>query len=429
MRVAQINVTATLSTGRIAVEISRVLISEGHKALMAFGRGYQPTDVPWLRIGNRAGIMLHALGARLFDRAGFFSRHATRKLVKQLRAYQPDIVHLHNLHGYYLHLPTLFHYLHKDGVAVVWTLHDSWAYTGHCAYYTMAKGNASRNEGRTHRRRTTRGCERFKKGCGHCPQKHAYPQSLILDQSARNWAEKRTLARSLRSLYVVTPSRWLQSEVQKSFLRDFPVEVLPNGIDLNAFRPCEDAEYLADVCYKHGLEQLGDRRMLLSVASTWDERKGMQDLIELADALGDRYAIVLVGLTEWQRDHLPTNVIGIERTESIFELCALYTAADLYISLSREETMGMTLIEAMACGTQVLCYDATAMPESVTDAVGSVVPLGHVQAVAAEAERLCDAPKSPAACRRHVETYDKDIRFGEYVRLYEDILHGAWNEA
>ena len=422
MRVAQINVTATLSTGRIAVEISQVLMESGHKALMAFSRGYPPADVPWIRIGSRVDMLAHALLARLTDRAGFFSHAATKKLIKQLQAYRPDVVHLHNLHGYYLHLPTLFAFLKKAGVPVVWTLHDCWAYTGHCAYYTMAKGEASRNEGRTHRGLTTRGCDRWKHGCGDCTQKHAYPQSLMLDQSARNWAEKRELIEGLQELYLVTPSRWLRGEVEKSFLNRYPVAVIPSGIDLDLFRPCENAGYLADVCHKYGLEEMGDRRMLLSAASTWDERKGLGDFEALAEYVGRGCAIVLVGLTDGQIDRLPKGIIGIGRIASVHELCALYTAADLYISLSHEETMGMTLIEAMACGTQVLCYDTTALPENVTEDVGSVVPLGHIEAVAAEAERLCRTPKSAQVCRGYAELYDKRIRFAEYVRLYESIL-------
>lgn len=422
MRVAHINVTATLSTGRIAVEISRVLMDRGHKALVAFARGEAPSQVPYVRIGSLPGMALHLAWARLSDRSGFASRLATRKLVRQLNAYRPDIVHLHNLHGYYLHLPTLFGWLAKTGVPVVWTLHDCWAYTGHCAYYTMASGDASRREGRTHRRSTTRGCDRYKRGCGHCPQKQAYPASLLLDQSARNWREKRALETKLRFLWLVTPSRWLAQEVRKSFLGEYPVAVIPNGIDLGVFRPCEDAEYLADVWHKYRLEELERRKILLGVASVWEERKGLGDFFELASLLGDEYRIVLVGLSSIQREMLPQNVIGLGRTETLRELCALYTAADLYISLSHEETMGMTLIEAMACGTQVLCYDATALPESVTLDVGAVVPLGSLEAVAEQARLLCQSPKDPALCRRHAQTYDKALRFGQYVDLYEDIV-------
>ncbi|NLV58925.1 MAG: glycosyltransferase [Clostridiales bacterium] len=421
MRVAHINVTATLSTGRIAVDISRVLEERGHKALVAFGRGTAPAQVPYLRVGSAPEMALHLAWARLTDRSGFAGRTATRAMVKKLDRYRPDIVHLHNLHGYYLHLPTLFQWLAKTGVPVVWTLHDCWAFTGHCAYYTMANGDASRREGHTHRQRTTRGCDRYKKGCGHCPLRRAYPASLLVDQSARNWREKKALVHGLRSLWLVTPSRWLAGEVKQSFLSYYPVRVIPNGVDLTAFRPCEDAEYLSDVWHKYHLDELENRKILLGVASVWEERKGLADFFELASLLGDEYRIVLVGLSPLQREMLPMNVIGLSRTENLRELCALYTAADLYLSLSHEETMGMTLIEAMACGTQVLCYDATAMPESVTPAVGAVVPLGNLQAVAAQVNVLCQAPKDPKACRKHARLYDKALRFGEYVDLYEEI--------
>ncbi len=423
MRAAHINVTATLSTGRIAVNICRTWIQRGHKALVAFSRGYQPVDVPSLRIGNAVDVALHGLWARLMDRAGFASLFATRRLVKELDRYRPDLVHLHNLHGYYLHLPTLFRWLQKTGVPVVWTLHDCWPYTGHCAYYTMAQGDASRTEGRTHRRGTTRGCDRYKRGCGHCPEKRAYPTSLFLDQSARNWKEKRALIRGLGDLTLVTPSRWLAGEVEKSFLRDYPVSVISSGIDLAAFRPFEDAEYLADWLDRHRLTQeMEHRKLLVSVASVWEPRKGLADFFELAYCLGDEYRILLVGLSPWQQERLPKNVIGVDRTENLRELCALYTAADLYISLSHEETQGMTLLEAMACGTQVLCYDATALPEAVTPAVGSVVPLGNIEAVAQEVARLCAQPKSAADCRARAQEFDKDRRFEEYADLYEWIL-------
>jgi len=428
MRVAQINVTATLSTGRIAVGISQVLKERGHKSLIAFARGYPPPGgIPWVRVGNQANVFVHAVLARITDRSGFFSRHATRRLVKALKAYRPDVVHLHNIHGYYLHLPTLFAYLRSQGMPVVWTLHDCWAYTGHCAYYTMAKGDASRTEGRTHRSRTTRGCDRWKNGCGDCPQKFAYPQSLLLDQSRRNWLEKRRLMGTLRDVTLITPSYWLKNEVQKSFLRDYPVRVIPNGVDLTQFRPCEDAEYLADVIKKYELGELGRRRMVLGVASVWERRKGYWDFAELSTLLEEDYLIVLVGLSEWQMERLPKNILGIARTENVRELSALYTAADVHVNLSYEETMGMTLIEAMACGTQVICYGATALPESVTPEVGSVVTLGHVQAVADEVRRLCEAPKSAAACKARAALYEQRIRYAEYVEVYEAAA-GHWGE-
>lgn len=403
MRVAHINVTSGLSTGRIATDICEVLGELGHKGLLCYSRGYPPQTTPGYRIGNRADLLLHALAARLTDRAGFFSRGATRKLVRQLTLYKPDVVHLHNLHGYYLDIRTLFAYLAKAGVPVVWTLHDCWAYTGHCAYYTMAR------------------CDRWRKGCGHCRNLRAYPASFVMDQSERNWKEKRRAYEALPDLTLVTPSVWLGNEARQSFLGKRPIRVIPNGIDLNAFRPCDEPDLIRDIVKRYALEELGDRRMLLSVASQWDERKGLRDLIALSETLREDMMIVVLGLTPYECRELPQTMLGIPRTQNLRELRALYTAADICLSLSHEETQGMTLLEALACGTQVLCYDATALPETVTPDVGAVVPEGDIKAVAAACARLCDQPKEPQACRERAERYEKRRQYAQYVGLYEEL--------
>jgi len=403
MRVAHINVTSGLSTGRIATDICEVLQELGHRALLCYSRGYPPQGTPSYHIGNAADVWLHALAARALDRAGFFSRRATRRLVKQLKLYKPDVVHLHNLHGYYLDIRTLFGYLAGAGVPVVWTLHDCWAYTGHCAYYTLA------------------GCERWHSGCGHCPQLYAYPQSLALDQTARNWREKRAAFLSVPDLTLVTPSVWLGREVSRSFLGKRPLRVIPSGIDLERFHPCEEPELLRDVVKRYGLQELSDRKMLLSVASTWDRRKGLDDLIALSGLLDGDMMIVALGLTERQCAELPRAMLGLPHTQSLRELRALYTVADVCLSLSHEETQGMTLLEALACGTQVLCYNAAALPETVTPAVGEVVPENDLEAVAAACRRLCDAPKAPADCRARAEEYEKRAQYAQYVGLYEEL--------
>ncbi len=404
MRVAHINVISSLSTGNVAVGICETLQEMGHRTLLCYSRGNPPRAVPGYRIGNRVDKWLHGIGARLLDRSGFFSRRATRRLIRQLELYKPDIVHLHNLHGYYLDVRTLFAWLAKANLPVVWTLHDCWPFTGHCAYYSMAK------------------CSRWHSGCGHCPQRHAYPQSLLLDQSARNWQEKRTAFLSVPNLTLVTPSVWMGQEASRSFLGKRPLRVIPNGIDLNDFRPCEEPDLVADVAKRYGLETLKGRRMLLSVASTWEPRKGLDDLIALAPLLREDLMIVAVGLSPSQRQNLPDNLLGLPRTQTVRELRALYTAADLCLSLSHEETQGLTLLEALACGTQVLCYDATALPETVTDEVGEVAPEYDLEAVAAACARLCDQPKSPQACRARAEQYEKRGQYARYAGLYMELL-------
>ncbi|MDD3333962.1 MAG: glycosyltransferase [Eubacteriales bacterium] len=417
MRIAHINVIGGLSTGRIATELCRAAMKEGHRTLFCFARDYCPEDVPSLRIGDKADTLLHGGLARLSDRSGFFSKRATRKLVRQLKEYKPDLIHLHNLHGYYLHLPTLFDYLRKEDIPTVWTLHDCWAFTGHCAYYTMAQ-NAPPIDGERRRGKTT-GCQRWQSGCGKCPLKHLYPKSLFLDQSARNWREKRELFTGLPHLVLTTPSEWLKGQVKQSFLGKYPIYALPNGIDLTAFVPCVDQRYMENVVRHFRLDRYGDRPIVLSVAGVWEPRKGLEDLIELAELLGEDYCVAAVGLDEYQITSLPPNtVVGLPRAGNLNDLCALYTAAQVYVSTSHEETMGMTLVEALACGTQVLCYNATAMPEVVTPQVGETVPLGDVRAMGEAVCRLCAQPKSPEDCRARAMGYDAPTRFAEYIKLY-----------
>ena len=407
MRVAHINVTSGLSTGRIATDICEVLQELGHKSLLCYSRGYPPQTVPGFHVGNPVDVWLHALGARFLDRAGFLSRGATRRLVRQLALYRPDVVHLHNLHGYYLDIRILFDYLAGAGVPVVWTLHDCWAFTGHCAYYTMAR------------------CDRWRKCCGHCPQLRAYPASLWLDRSERNWKEKRRAYERVPNLTLVTPSVWLGSEARQSFLGKREIRVIPNGIDLTQFRPCDEPMLIRDVFKRYQLHELNGKKMLLSVASTWENRKGLDDLIALSELLREDMMIVVLGLSEHACGSLPVTMLGIPRTQNVRELRALYSAADVCLSLSHEETQGMTLLEALACGTQVLCYNATALPETVTPEVGLIAPEGDLQAVARACARLCDHPRDPEACRARAQAYEKRSQYARYVGLYEELTRAS----
>ncbi len=421
MRIAQINVVASLSTGRIAAQLCRMAEKAGHKALLCHSRDHAPGDIISFRIGSMLDTYVHLGLSRLTDRTGFFSKRATQKLIRQLELFQPDLVHLHNLHGYYLHLPTLFEYLRKNDLPVVWTLHDCWAYTGHCAYYTTAENAPDATAAKKRRApQHTVGCNRWQSGCGQCVLRASYPASWLRDQSARNWKDKRALFQGLGHMVLTTPSQWLRDEVKRSFLKNYPVYVLPNGLDLDAFRPCASDEYMHQAARSYGLDRMEGRRLVLSAAAVWDSRKGLDDLIGLARRLGPEYCVAAVGLDERQIEGLPRDtVFGIRRTGNVNDLCALYTAADVYVSASCEETFGMTLVEALACGTQVICYNATAMPEIVTADVGEVVPLHDVEALADSVRRLCQHPKDMKACLKRAAEYDAHERFGAYLRLYE----------
>ena len=285
MRIVHINVTAAFSTGRIAVELCRQAMREGHRALLCYARGSCPSDVPGYRIGSTAQTVGYTLLSRLTDRQGFFGRRETEKLVAQLKKFKPDVVHLHNLHGSYLHLPTLFAYLKENDLPTVWTLHDCWAFTGHCAYFSLGEDAAPADGSGRRRRAETcgEGCLRWQSGCGHCSLLREYPRSWFRDQSARNWREKRTLFSGLPHLVLTTPSEWLKAQVESSFLGQYPIYVLPNGIDTDAFAPCADEAFLRNAAHYYGLDEAEGRHLVLSVASTWEPRKGLEDLLELAE--------------------------------------------------------------------------------------------------------------------------------------------------
>ena len=346
------------STGRIAVETCLELMGEGHECLLAYGRtAGNCQDVPLLRIGTDRNVKIHGACSRIFDNQGFCSRKATKKFVEQVKQYDPDVIWLHNLHGYYLNLPILFEYLHKCGKKILWTLHDCWAMTGHCAYYDYVQ------------------CDRWKTGCHDCPQKKNYPASLVFDRSRRNYALKKELFTGIPNLTLITPSQWLAGRVKQSFLGEYPVEVVYNRVDTSVFRPKP-----SDFRQKHGLL---NKKVVLGVANIWEERKGLKDFVALSSMLDDRFRIVLVGLTEEQAKGLPENILSLPRTDSIEQLVEIYSAADVYVSPSVEETFGMTVLEAHCCGTPAIVYEDTACEEVVNQFGGVAVPRG--------AEHLCAA--------------------------------------
>lgn len=354
MKYLFINVVAGFgSTGRIVGDTCRELMAQGNECTLAFGRkqaGYN--DVPTVRIGSDWDCRLHGIQSRLLDDQGFGSRRATRRFLHWVERYDPDVIWLHNLHGYYINLEELFGYLRTCGKQILWTLHDCWSFTGHCAYFEMA------------------GCDKWKQGCHHCPQKGTYPKSILLDGSKRNYEKKKALFTGIPNLTLIVPSQWLQRRVKESFLREYPVEVRYNEVNRAVFKPTP-----GDFREKHGLT---GKKILLGVASVWEERKGLGDLIALSRQLDDTYKIVLVGLTQKQIKSLPEKILGLPRTNSPQELAEIYTAADVFLNPSREETFGMTTLEASCCGTPAIVYRDTACEEIARQFGGLAVERGDL---------------------------------------------------
>lgn len=399
MKVLLVNaVCGTGSTGRICADLHDMLIAKGHRAVIAYAHG-KATRVPLedtYRINGRRGYYIHNAISRLTDRAGFYSTKATYKFIKFIEEFQPDLIHIHNLHGYYINIKILFNYLSKKNIPVVWTLHDCWAFTGHCTHYSYS------------------GCDKWLFECNKCQLKKEYPQSILLDRSRKNFIEKRSLFTSIQNMHITTPSNWLLSQVEKSFLKEFSVTAIYNGIDLACFKPVN-----GNIRDKYSIAS--NKQMLLAVANEWSPSKGLADLLLLDSKLDhSKYQIVIVGLSKKYIASLPKSIIGIERTESLEELIKLYSSADLFLNPSYEETMGMVTAEALACGTPVITYNKTAVPEVPDAKSGIVVPAGNVDAMLAaipEATKL-----SSEACRKRAMEFERNQQYEKYYQLYLSCL-------
>lgn len=339
------------STGRIAADQCRKLMKQGHQCVLAFGRICEGCeDVPTVQIGSAMDYRVHALQSRLLDSSGFGSKAATRRFLKWVREFDPDVIWLHNLHGYYIHLGELFSYLRICGKEIRWTLHDCWSFTGHCAYFDAVR------------------CEKWKTGCHSCPQKKSYPASLLKDNSRENYRRKKELFTGIPNLSLIVPSKWLEKRVKQSFLGEYPVTVCYNEVNREVFKPTPGT-----LRQTYGLE---NKKILLGVASVWDARKGLEDFAALAGLMDDSFRCVLIGLSEKQVKSLPEKILGLGRTKSVEELVQWYTAADVFVNPSKEETFGMTTLEAQYCGTKAVVYQDTACQEIVETFGGIAVPWG-----------------------------------------------------
>lgn len=396
MRVLQINsVCGYGSTGRIAIDIYKILEEKGHECLIAFGRGSAPEGLNTLRIGTKFDIYMHAAKTRLLDRHGFGSTKATGEFIKKIKEYNPDVIHLHNIHGYYINMELLFDYLKEANKPVVWTLHDCWAFTGHCAHFDYI------------------GCEKWKTGCLRCPQKKSYPASIIKDNSKNNYESKKKLFTGVRNMTIVTPSNWLAGLVKESFLKEYNIKVINNGIDLNTFKPAE-----SDFRRKMNLNE---KFIILGVANVWNEWKGLEYFIELSKLIDSDSRIVLVGLNGRQIKNLPQNAIGIKRTNNAEELAKIYTAADVYVNPTLEDNFPTTNLEALACGTPVITYNTGGSIECVDESCGIVVEKEHIGDLARAIDKIRLNSVDRIYCTGKAKEFDKNVKFNSYMGLYENL--------
>ena len=383
------------STGKIVEGIGSLAKSRGWDVYVAHGARYKNrSSLKAIQVSSRAEEWIHYVESSLFDAQGLGSRCATRRFLRKIDEIKPDVVHIHNIHGCFLNYPLLFNYLRDKQIPVVWTLHDCWAMTGHCVHFE-----------RTH-------CEKWKTMCEKCPQKMDFPTSYLLDRSKRNYALKKQLLTSMDRMRITTVSAWLKGVAEQSYLNKFPIDVVPNGIDTSRFVHTD-----TDIKKRFQIES---KILLLAVASGFEERKGIFDYVALSKILTDKYQLMLVGVNAQDRKVLPDNVIAVSRANGPEELASFYSAADVLLSLSYEETFGLTVVEAMACGTPAIVYDNTAQPELITPETGIVVKSGDVEGVKEAVEEVCSKGKSnySLACRsRAVNNYDMKKNYNAYAKL------------
>lgn len=393
MKLAQLNVTCNVgSTGRIAEALGSSVIDQGGSSLIIYGRKHNVSRSESVRFNSYADVVMHYATDRLLDSEGLGCRSATAKVIERLERYKPDIIHLHNIHDHWLNYPMLFGYLRDISTPVVWTFHDCWAFTGHCYHYDSA------------------GCYKWQTQCCHCSQRHRFG----IDSSSRNFQRKKDLfILPDHRLSVVCVSQWLANQTRQSFFKNERIEVIGNGIDTDVFKTLPSAEK-------------SRKFRIVAVASAWSEAKGLSDFIKLGKELDpQRFEITLVGLSNNQKSHLPERLIGVERTQNVSELVKLYNSADVVLSLSKGETFGLSIIEAMSCGKPVIAYNNTAQPELITPTTGIIVDNNNIKAVANAIRRIedCTLKFSANDCRNHtISNYHIDNQRSKYIELYRKLI-------
>lgn len=407
-KLIQINTGVNIgSTGRLAEDIGNVAMSSGMTSYIAYGRDHRHSQSNEIKIGNRLSVLSDVLMTRLFDRHGHGAYWATKAFLRKLDLIEPDVIHLHNIHGYYLNYPLLFKYIAERDIPVIWSLHDCWCMTGHCSHFVRIN------------------CQKWMTGCFDCPLITRYPNSWFADASRRNYNEKKKLFNAVPRLIMAPTSEWLGGLLRKSFLGDKEIHVIPDGIDTTVFSP--QIEKGGEIRKRLGLE---GKFVILATGTVWEDYKGIPEYRKLRKTLPSDYAIVFVGMSAKDIERHKDSCEGIimqPRTESLAELAAYYSMADCVMSLSRMESFGLTPIEGYACGTPAIVNNATALPELITEKTGFVVNSNDIDDIKAKVLLMKKQGKDyySQACRDlAISQYSKEFAYGKYLNLYSRFIKG-----
>lgn len=400
MKVIEINSVKNGSTGNIMKNIANTARKEGIEVYTACaGNLYQrrlPTDHPeyHIYIGGVLENKLHKTLGTIFGNGGCYSQWGTFLFLKKIDKIKPDIIHIHNLHSNYIHIGMLFHYIKKRHIKIIWTLHDCWSFTGHCPYFDVIQ------------------CDKWKQECSNCKQYKQYPESFR-DDSKKMFIRKKKWFTDLKDVVLVTPSKWLEGLIKESFLKEYPVQVIYNGIDLKTF-----SKVKSTFKEKNGIK---DKFVVLGVAFGWGYRKGLDVFVELSKRLDKNFKIVLVGVNETLRKTLPPNILTISFTNSVYDLIDIYSAADILVNPTREENFPTTHLEALACELPVITFNSGGASESLTEFCGAIVEKNNVDELEKKINEFRAKKVEGIICRRQAEQFDSSKKFKEYVKLIQDM--------
>ena len=392
------------STATVMNNLAHISVRAGYTVTTSSGYSYHPLrdfqnypgNIKHICVGNIFSKTAHMMMSKITGLHGVYSYWSTKRFLKKVEKFSPNIIHLHNIHGWYLNFPMLFEHLKRTKISVVWTFHDCWPFTGGCAHFTYCD------------------CEKWKASCGGCTNLGCYPIESKIDRTKEMLALKARCFLGVENLTIVTPSHWLAGLVKESFLKEYPVKVIHNGIDLSVFRPTE-----SDFRKRYGLE---GKKLVLGVAFGWGVRKGLDVFVSLAGRLPDTYKIILVGTDPHLDTQLPEAILSIHRTQNQTELAEIYTAADVFVNPTREENYPTVNMEALACGTPVLTFRTGGSPEILDSTCGAVVDCGDIDALTKEILRICEeSPYTAEACTKKAREFDQNERFKEYIALYEGV--------
>ena len=404
-KVLAINSVPYGSTAKIMQELALISNSKGFEVKISSGYSYHPineirnlSEEKHICIGNIMSKAFHMCMSKLLGNHGCYSRISTRKFIKKIKEFSPDIIHLHNIHGWYLNVPMLFNYIKQSKIPVIWTLHDCWAFTGGCAHFTFCR------------------CNKWVDGCGECNNLKEYPILSSVDRTKKMWKMKKECFCGLNNLTIVTPSQWLAELTKQTYFKKYPIQIINNGINLKVFKEITSR-------FREKYDIAKEQNMVLGVSLGWNERKGLDVFIELAKILPKNYQIVLVGTDNKTDVQLPNNIISIHRTQNQQELAEIYSAADVFVNPTREENYPTVNMEALACGTPVLTFSTGGSPEMIDDTCGCIVDCDDFDSLKKEIIRICEQkPYSVEQCVKKAKEFDQNKRFKEYLNLYETII-------